>query len=125
MTTIGTSLQQGMDALSRVLGGPAFIWRGTTVSCIPATISDANSVIPGGFQPDIQTRILVKVQDWAAADSSIIIVDDTPFTVEESETPKPIIGRTLTYLGKSYRIVSAKTDPSGAFYRVDLASPRK
>ncbi len=125
MTTIGTSLQQGMSVLAKLIGEPTFLWKGAAVDCIPASVNDANSVVPGGFQPDIQTRILVKIQDWAAADSSIIIVDDTPFTVEESETPKPIIGRTLTYLGKPYRIVSAKTDPSGAFYRVDLASPRK
>lgn len=125
MTIIGTSLQQGMDALSHMMGGPTFIWRGTTVSCIPATISDANSVMPGGFSPDVTARILVKVQDWTAADSSIVLVEDTAFAVDASETPRPIIGRTLIYQGKLYRIVSIKVDPTGAFYRVDLASPRK
>jgi hypothetical protein len=125
MTVIGTSLQQGMDALSRVLGGPTFVWKGTTVSCIPAAVQDANSVVPGGFQADIQSRILVKVQDWSAADSSIVLVDDSPFTLDDAANPKPIVGRTLTYQGKLYRILSARTDASQAYFRVDLGSPRK
>jgi hypothetical protein len=81
--------------------------------------------MPGGFQDDVQFRLLVKVEDWMFADSTIILVDDTVMTLGEDEKPKPIIGRTLTYKGRLYRITGVRQDPSGGFYQINLASPRK
>ena len=125
MTIIGTSLQQGMSVLAKLIGEPTFIWKGSVVPCIPANVQDANSVMPGGFQDDVQFRLLVKVEDWMFADSTIILVDDTVMTLGEDEKPKPIIGRTLTYKGRLYRITGVRQDPSGGFYQINLASPRK
>lgn len=124
MTIIGTSLQQGMSVLAKLIGEPTFLWKGAAVDCIPANVQDANSVVAGGFQDDVQFRLLVKIQDWRAADSSIVLVDDT-VAVLDDERPKPIIGRTLTYKGRLYRIVGVRQDPSGGFYQINLASPRK
>jgi hypothetical protein len=124
MTTIGTSLQQGMSVLAKLIGEPTFLWKGTAVDCIPASINDLNSVVAGGFQDDITCRLLVKVEDWTAADSSIVLVDDSINTVENDLT-KPVIGRTLTYKGKLYRIAAVRQDPSQGFYKLDLTSPRK
>lgn len=124
MTIIGTSLQQGMSVLAKLIGEPTFLWKGAAVDCIPANVQDANSVVAGGFQDDVQFRLLVKIQDWLAADSSIVLVDDT-VAVLDDERPKPIIGRTLTYKGRLYRIVGVRQDPSCGFYQINLASPRK
>lgn len=124
MTIIGTSLQQGMSVLAKLIGEPTFLWKGAAVDCIPANVQDANSVVAGGFQDDVQFRLLVKIQDWLAADSSIVLLDDT-VAVLDDERPKPIIGRTLTYKGRLYRIVGVRQDPSGGFYQINLASPRK
>lgn len=124
MTIIGTSLQQGMSVLSKLIGDPTFLWNGAAVDCIPANVQDANSVVAGGFQDDVQFRLLVKIQDWLAADSSIVLIDDT-VAVLDDERPKPIIGRTLTYKGRLYRITGVRQDPSGGFYQINLASPRK
>lgn len=125
MTIIGTSLQQGMSVLAKLIGEPAFFWKGSAVNCIPANVQDANSVMPGGFQDDVQFRLLVKIQDWLSADSAIVLVDDTIAVLGDDERPKPIIGRTLTYNGRLYRITGVRQDPSGGFYQVNLASPRK
>ena len=125
MTIIGTSLQQGMSVLAKLIGKPTFLWKGSTVNCIPANVQDANSVMPGGFQDDVQFRLLVKIQDWLSADSAIVLVDDTIAVLGDDERPKPIIGRTLTYNGRLYRITGVRQDPSGGFYQVNLASPRK
>lgn len=124
MTIIGTSLQQGMSVLAKLIGEPTFLWKGAAVDCIPANVQDANSVVAGGLQDDVQFRLLVKIQDWLAADSSIVLIDDT-VAVLDDERPKPIIGRTLTYKGRLYRIVGVRQDPSGGFYQINLASPRK
>lgn len=124
MTIIGTSLQHGMDALSNLIGKPTFIWNGNSVECIPASINDANSVISGGMQDDVQMRILVKVQDWLAADSSIVIVDDSPAILQDNK-PRPLIGKTLTYKSKLYRIILVKQDASMAYFSIQLGSPRK
>lgn len=124
MTTIGTSLQQGMSVLAKLIGEPTFLWKSAAVDCIPASVNDSNSVVPGGMQDDVQMRLLVKIQDWIASDSSIVLIDDT-VAVMDDERPKPIIGRTLTYKGRLYRIVGVRQDPSGGFYQINLASPRK
>jgi hypothetical protein len=125
MTTIGTSLQQGMSVLAKLIGEPTFLWKGAAVDCIPANVQDANSVVAGGFQDDVQMRLLVKIQDWLSADSAIVLVDDTVAVLGDDERPKPIIGRTLTYKGRLYRITQVRQDPSGGFYQINLASPRK
>lgn len=124
MTIIGTSLQQGMSVLAKLIGEPTFLWKGAAVDCIPANVQDANSVVAGGFQDDVQFRLLVKIQDWLSADSALVLIDDT-VQVLDDERPRPIIGRTLTYKGRIYRITGVRQDPSGGFYQINLASPRK
>ena len=114
-----------MSVLAKLIGKPTFLWKGSTVNCIPANVQDANSVMPGGFQDDVQFRLLVKIQDWLSADSAIVLVDDTIAVLGDDERPKPIIGRTLTYNGRLYRITGVRQDPSGGFYQINLASPRK
>ena len=124
MTTIGTSLQQGMAVLAKLIGSPSFTWNGTAVECVPASLNDANSVIVGGMQDDVQLRLLVKAQDWLSADSSIVVIDDS-LAVLQDDRPRPLIGKTLTYKGRLYRIILVKQDPSMAYFSIQLGSPRK
>lgn len=113
-----------MSVLAKLIGEPTFLWKGAAVDCMPANVQDANSVVAGGFQDDVQFRLLVKIQDWLSADSALVLIDDT-VQVLDNERPKPIIGRTLTYKGRIYRITGVRQDPSGGFYQINLASPRK
>ena len=151
MNLIATSLQLGMTVLQGALGNPAFIWQGQLVRCLSTTITDANAVIAGGFQDNVSTRLLVKLEDWRLADSTLVTVDSTVWSCDVGSTPDrllqensglllqentdriiltfgkmmPVVGRTLIYDGRTLRIVSAKRDASGGFYILDLAAKTK
>ncbi len=137
-----------MTVLQGALGNPAFIWQGQLVRCLPAAINDLNTVVNGGFQDNVSCRLLVKYEDWRIADSTLVTVDTSLFAVDAGSNAErllqesgglllqentdrilltfgkmiPVVGRTLTYDGRSLRIVSAKRDASGGFYVLDLAA---
>jgi hypothetical protein len=145
---IATSLQLGMTVLQGALGNPAFIWQGQLVRCLPTSITDANAVISGGFQDNLAARLLVKLDDWRLADSTLVTVDATVWSADVGSTADklqlesgslllqentdrllltfgkmmPVVGRTLTYDGRVLRIVSAKRDASGGFYVLELSA---
>ena len=119
--------------------------------CLPAAITDANSVIAGGFQDNIQARILVKLADWRLADSTLVTVDASVWSCDvgsnadrilqesgslllQENTDRllttfgrmmPVVGRLVTYDGKQLRIMSAKRDGSGAYYALELGAKTK
>jgi hypothetical protein len=148
---IATSLQLGMTVLQGAMGNPSFIWQGSLVRCIPAAITDANNVINGGFQDNVQVRLLVKLADWRLADSTLVTVDATVWSADVGSTADrllqesgslilqentdalqltfgkmiPVVGRTLTYDGRTLRIISAKRDGTGAYYVLELGAKTK
>ncbi len=67
-----------MSVLQSAMGNPSFLWQGVLVRCLPAAITDTNSVISGGFQDNVQVRLLVKLADWRLADSTLVTVDASP-----------------------------------------------
>jgi len=151
MTTIGSSLQQGMTVLQQMLGAPMFIWEGSSIRCIPAAVTDANTPIAGGLQDNVASRILVKFSDWKTFDSTLVSMDTTPYTLDQGTQfsrlqredndyiflentnrialnfckPRPVVGRTLVYQGRTLRILSCRVDASGAYYSLDLGAKTK
>jgi hypothetical protein len=151
MTTIGSSLQQGMTVLQQMLGAPMFIWEGSSIRCIPANVMDANTPVPGGFQDNVSSRILVKFSDWKTFDSTLVSMDTTLYTLDQGTTfsrlqredsgfvllestdrialtfckPRPVVGRTLVYQGRTLRILSCRVDASGAYYSLELGAKTK
>lgn len=151
MNLIATSLQLGMSVLQGAMGNPSFLWQGQLVRCLPAAITDANSVISGGFQDNVQARILVKFSDWRLADSTLVTVDATVWSADvgsnadrllqenggllfQENTDRilisfgrmiPVVGRLVTYDGRQLRIMSAKRDGSGAYYALELGAKTK
>ena len=133
------------------MGNPSFLWQGQLVRCLPAAITDANSVISGGFQDNVQARILVKLSDWKLADSTLVTVDATVWSADvgssadrllqesgslilQENTDRllmtfgkmvPVVGRLVTYDGRQLRIMSVKRDGSGAYYALELGSKTK
>jgi len=133
------------------MGNPSFIWQGQLVRCLPAAITDTNSVISGGFQDNVQARILVKFSDWRLADSTLVTVDATVWSADvgsnadrllqenggllfQENTDRilisfgrmiPVVGRLVTYDGRQLRIMSAKRDGSGAYYALELGAKTK
>jgi hypothetical protein len=148
MTTIGSSLQQGMTVLQQMLGAPMFIWEGSSIRCIPAAVTDANTPVAGGFQDNVASRILVKFSDWKTWDSTLVSMDTTLYTLDQGTQfsrlqredsgfiflentdrialtfckPRPVVGRTLVYQGRTLRILSCRVDASGAYYSLELGA---
>ena len=148
MTTIGSSLQQGMTVLQQMLGAPMFIWEGSSIRCIPAAVTDANTPVAGGFQDNVASRILVKFSDWKTFDSTLVSMDTTLYTLDQGTQfsrlqredngfiflentdrialtfckPRPVVGRTLVYQGRTLRILSCRVDASGAYYSLELGA---
>ena len=148
MTTIGSSLQQGMTVLQQMLGSPMFIWEGSSIRCIPAAVNDANTPVAGGFQDNVASRILVKFSDWKTFDSTLVSMDSTLYTLDQGTEfsrllqengfyllqentdrlaltfckPRPVVGRTLVYQGRTLRILSCRVDASGAYYSLELGA---
>ena len=151
MTIIGSSLQQGMTVLQQMLGAPMFIWEGSSIRCIPAMVTDANTLVPGGFQDNVASRILVKFSDWKTWDSTLVSMDTTLYTLDQGTEfsrllkedgyyllqentdrialtfckPRPVVGRTLVYQGRTLRILSCRVDASGAYYSLELGAKTK
>lgn len=151
MTTIGSSLQQGMTVLQQMLGSPMFIWEGSSIRCIPAAVTDSNTPVSGGFQDNVASRILVKFSDWKTCDSTLVSMDTTLYTLDQGTTfsrlqredsgfvllentdrvaltfckPRPVVGRTLVYQGRTLRILSCRVDASGAYYSLELGAKTK
>jgi len=148
VTIIGSSLQQGMTVLQQMLGAPMFIWEGSSIRCIPAAVTDANTPVAGGFQDNVASRILVKFSDWKTWDSTLVTMDTTLYTLDQGTTfsrlqredsgfvlqentdrialtfckPRPVVGRTLVYQGRTLRILSCRVDASGAYYSLELGA---
>ena len=151
MTTIGSSLQQGMTVLQQMLGAPMFIWEGSSIRCIPAAVTDANTPVAGGFQDNVASRILVKFSDWKTFDSTLVSMDSSLYTLDQGTQfsrlqredngfiflentdrialtfckPRPVVGRTLVYQGRTLRILSCRVDASGAYYSLELGAKTK
>ena len=151
MTTIGSSLQQGMTVLQQMLGAPMFIWEGSSIRCIPGAVTDANTPVAGGFQDNVASRILVKFSDWKTFDSTLVSMDTTLYTLDQGTQfsrlqredsgfiflentdrialtfckPRPVVGRTLVYQGRTLRILSCRVDASGAYYSLELGAKTK
>jgi hypothetical protein len=148
VTIIGSSLQQGMTVLQQMLGAPMFIWEGSSIRCIPAAVTDGNTPVPGGFQDNVTSRILVKFSDWKTFDSTLVSMDTTLYTLDQGTEfsrllkedgfylmqentdrialtfckPRPVVGRTLVYQGRTLRILSCRVDASGAYYSLELGA---
>jgi len=133
-TPINAALAQGLGLLNTALGAPVLYWRGVPISCVPGSLTDINSVVMGGFTDGLVARLIVTDADWNAADqTNFLLIESGSYLQLESlskiilslGTTTPIVGRTVTYLGRTLRIVSATQDSSDCFYRIDLAAPTR
>ena len=133
-TPINAALAQGLGLLNSALGAPVLYWRGVPISCVPGSLTDLNSVVMGGFTDGLTARLIVTDADWNAADqTNFLLLESGRYLQLESlskiilslGTATPIVGRTVTYLGRTLRIVSATQDSSDCFYRIDLAAPTR
>lgn len=97
-----------------------FTWRDTLeVPCVPGLAMRSSIVSPGGHEAVVQFALNVKLSEFQTVDSTVITVDSELYTAD-SDRPHPVAGRKLVYNGKTYKILSAGRDPSGAYYKLEL-----
>ena len=115
----------GLEELNEAItGGPetgTFTWKDTVeIPCVPGMIGRSAVAVPGGHEIVVQASILVLHSNFLSADSTIHTVDSELYTVDNNR-PHPVAGRTLTYRGKEYRILTVLASPCRTYYKLDLA----
>jgi hypothetical protein len=58
-------------------------------------------------------------------DSGFVLLENTDRIALTFCKPRPVVGRTLVYQGRTLRILSCRVDASGAYYSLDLGAKTK
>ena len=124
MSAISTALRQGLSVLGTALGSPVFLWNGSLVACVPSTVREENKPQFGGFDDLGAVRLTVRLADWWTADSTLITADSTLYTAD-SDGRKPVVGRTVQYLGVTYRITAITMHHGNSAYTLRLEAPNR
>lgn len=127
MSRISDLMGRALSRLRSDLGGPTFGFNGRAVPCVPNTLSIGSTVAIGGYEIAVSLSIYVDRTEFAGAltvDTELITVDSEIYTVDADGT-QPVSGRTLTYQGNAYRIVSARFDASQRYMVLMCADPNR
>jgi hypothetical protein len=96
---------------------------GAEIPCVPA-MEDLSSEIAIG--PQIEGNVvamLVRKSHFITADLTTITVD-TELILADNDTPRLRSGKKPMFRGKTYRVIDVQEDPSGAYFKVFLASAK-
>lgn len=112
-------LEEFEDALA--FGGEVqtFTWKGAEIPCVPDQLNRGAVVVSGGHELTVGFTLRVRRDNFQSADDTLTTVDSELVTMD-SNVPHPVAGRTLTFRGKSYKILTATEDSSRAYYKLDL-----
>jgi len=113
--TIASDIRSMMSDFRGHLGSPAFGWNNLLVPCIPSTWNQSQTLMVGGWEETFRLRLFVDYDDWVSIDSTLISIDSTLYTMD-NDTAVPVIGRTVTYGGKTHRIVATDRDPAQSYW---------
>ena len=58
-------------------------------------------------------------------DSGFVLLENTDRIALTFCKPRPVVGRTLVYQGRTLRIMSCRVDASGAYYSLELGAKTK
>lgn len=108
-----------LEELEDELGAETFTWKGAEIPCVPNLLNRGAVVVSGGFEATVNFTLVVRKENFISADSTLVTVDSELYTMD-SNKPHPVAGRTLTFRGKTYKILTATEDPSRAYYKLDL-----
>jgi len=123
MSQLGTFIAAGLSHMESVTGSQTFTWKGASVVCTPSTLRVGQVIAVGGHEEEIALTLFVRRAHFVTADSTLITVDSDLYTVD-SDMPVPVAGRTLTFRGKLYRILSAREPAPQSHLELDLGDPK-
>lgn len=93
------------------------------VPCVPGSLSDSTTVAIGPLIESISLVLNVRTGHFISADSTEITVDSDFFTADNSSA-KPRSGKTCTFRGKTWRVLTTADDATRAYIKVFLGSAR-
>lgn len=122
--SIAADIRAMMADMRTALDSPTFGWKGVDVPCIPTRWGQTQTLDVGGWSETFTLRLLVDYDEWLTMDSTLVTMDSTLYTMD-SDVPVPVIGQTLTYGGKTHRIVGLDRDPARSYWTLVLDQPDK
>ena len=130
MNALARGIRGALDALAGYTLNRTFTWTrgdGTTaqVACVPSGEREANDVAIGGFMDASSLTLYVQFRDWITADSTLVTGDSTLWTADNDGRQKPVVGRRVTYTGKTWRIQACVLAAPGSHYEMTLTPPNK
>jgi hypothetical protein len=117
---IAGGLEELEDELSFAGEVQTFTWKGAEIPCVPNQLNRGTVVVSGGFEAVVGFTLNVRRSNFLSADDTLTTVDGELWSADANR-PHPVAGRTLTFRGKSYKILTATEDSSRAYYKLDLA----
>lgn len=96
------------------LGSPTFTWRGASIPCVPNTLGIGAAIGTGGHDVTVTLNLYVDRVEFLSVDSTLITVDSELYT-SDNDVPTPMSGKTILYIGATYRIISARFSPCQSF----------
>jgi hypothetical protein len=96
---IGALLNAGLNLVRTGLGNPTCTYKGADYACMPNVLEQGTAIEIGGKLAEVRFRLFIPKSVLATA---------------------PAAGEFLTYAGMKYKILPVASDPSGAYWRLDL-----
>lgn len=75
--------------------------------CIPTTLEDGTTIVRGGYEHQIELRLIILAEDFPSWGSTIVLMGTELFTMGDNRAV-PIAGQAITFRQRGYRIVSAR-----------------
>ena len=115
-----------IDGMTELEGDvPAtFTWRGASIACTMDTSERALTMEQGGLAWEVKMVIRVRktLIPGVTADMDEITIDSNAFTADEA-LPGPVTGRGTRARSRNYRVLSVKSDATGAYWVLVCGDP--
>ncbi len=130
MNALARGIRSALTSLQGYTNNVSFTWTradGATsqVACVPSGDREANALATGGFIDTSGVMLYVQFSDWVTADSTLITVDSTLWTADNDGNRRPVVGRTIQYQTKRWRIESCTIAAPGSHYELTLMPSNK
>jgi hypothetical protein len=101
-----------------------FTWNGASIACVLSFAERGLVMEIGGFAWNVSLSVYVRktLIPGVTADMDEITIDSTSFTADE-QIPGPVSGRGARARSRNYKVISVRSDPTGAYWVLVCADP--
>lgn len=116
-------IQADLERMEREIGSgtsETFTWKSQNVECIATSVRRGLIMEEGGNAYTIDLTLIVRREQFLDADASLSVLDSQLITTD-SNLPEPVAGRTLSFRGRTYRIITARESGPRSHFELTLA----